>query len=144
MGSNIKLESIDIENNQMGFEIQSSPTLIAEYHEDAIKQSNMIVKHAIFMIWVGIFLIIASFAVYAAGLTANLVVGTISGSFIDVFSATILYLFNKTDKEKQIYYNNLTKMENDRKFLELIRDSNDEEFKKEIISKIIDSNYKGA
>ena len=94
------------------------------------------------MIWVGIFLIIASFVVYALGLTDNLVVGTLSGSFIDIFSATILYLFNKTDKEKQNYFNNLSKMENDRKFLDLVRDSKDEKFKKEVINKLIDSNYK--
>ncbi len=144
MANDIKISSNDneIQDNDYNFELQSSPTLIAEYHQDAIKQSNLIVKNAIFMIWVGILLIIGSFAVYAAGLTKDLVVGTISGSFIDIFSATILYLFNKTDKDKQNYFNNLAKMENDRKFMDLIRDSKDEEFKKEILTKIIDSDYK--
>ena len=132
----------EVKDDEYKIEIQSSPTLIAEYHEDAIKQGSLIVKNAIFMIWVGIFLIIASFVVYALGLTDNLVVGTLSGSFIDIFSATILYLFNKTDKEKQNYFNNLSKMENDRKFLDLVRDSKDEKFKKEVINKLIDSNYK--
>lgn len=122
--------------------IQSSPTLISEYHQDAIKQSDMIVKNAIFMIWIGILLIVGSFVVYAMGLTKDLVVGTISGSFIDIFSGTILYLFNKTDKDKQNYFNNLAKVENDRKFMDLIQNLNDEELKKELLTKIVDSNYK--
>ncbi len=144
MASNIKISNNDneIKDNSYDIEIQSSPTLIAEYNEDAIRQSNLIIKNAIFMIWVGILLIIGSFVVYAVGLTKDLVVGTISGSFIDIFSGTILYLFNKTDQDKQNYFNNLAKMENDRKFMDLIRDSKDEEFKKEILSKLIDSNYK--
>lgn len=141
MASNIKIDSNDTDTKedityQIG--LQSSPTLIAEYHEDAIKQSNLIVKNAVMMIWAGILLIIGSFVAYAAGLTKDLVVGTLAGSFIDIFSATILYLFNKTDKDKQMYFNNLSKMENDRKFLELIQNSKDEEFKKEMIQKMFE------
>ncbi len=144
MASNIKINSNDneIKDNDYNIAIQSSPTLLSEYHEDAIRQSNLIVKNAIFMIWVGILLIIGSFVTYATGVTKDLVVGTISGSFIDIFSGTILYLFNKTDKDKQNYFNNLVKMENDRKFMDLIRDSKDEEFKKEILTKIIDNDNK--
>ena len=139
MATDIKLNSNNAEiQGEYQFTIASSPTLIAEYHQDAIKQSDLIVKNAVFMIWVGILLIIASFAVYAAGLTENLVVGTISGSFIDIFSATILYLFNKTDKDKQAYFNNLSKMENDRRYMELIENTKDEEFKKEMIQKMFD------
>ena len=136
---------MDNENNNeevKNISIQSSPTLISEYHQDAIKQSDMIVKNAIFMIWIGILLIVGSFVVYAMGLTKDLVVGTISGSFIDIFSGTILYLFNKTDKDKQNYFNNLAKVENDRKFMDLIQNLNDEELKKELLTKIVDSNYK--
>ena len=102
----------------------------------------MIVKNAIGMIWAGILLIVASFIVYAAGLTDTLVVGTVAGSFIDVFSATILYLFNKTDKDKQAYFNNLTKMETYKRFMEIIEDTNDESFKKEMITKMINKSLK--
>ena len=91
---------------------------------------------------VGILLIIGSFVAYAAGLTKDLLVGTLAGSFIDVFSATILYIFNKTDKDKQVYFNNLAKMENDKKFLEIVQNTSNEELKKEILTKIVDSNYK--
>lgn len=139
MATDIKVNKNDTEVKSVyQFAIESSPTLIAEYHEDAIRQSDLIVKNAIFMIWVGILLIIASFAVYAAGLTQTLVVGTVAGSFIDIFSATILYLFNKTDKDKQAYFNNLSKMENDRRFMELIENTKDEEFRKEMIQKMFD------
>lgn len=139
MATDIKVSTDTTEiKSDYQFAIESSPTLIAEYHQDAIRQSNLIVKNAIFMIWVGILLIIASFAVYAAGLTKDLVVGTVSGSFIDIFSATILYLFNKTDKDKQVYFNNLSKMENDRRFMELIQNTKDEDFKKAMLEKMLD------
>ena len=93
MASNIKINSNDneIKDNDYNIAIQSSPTLLSEYHEDAIRQSNLIVKNAIFMIWVGILLIIGSFVTYATG---------------------------------------------------VIRDSKDEEFKKEILTKIIDNDNK--
>ena len=124
------------------FELESSPTLMAGYHEDIIKQSDLIVKNAIGMIWAGIVLIVASFAVYAAGLTETLVVGTVAGSFIDIFSATILYLFNKTDKDKQAYFNNLTKMETYKRFMEIIEDTKDDNFKKEMITKMMNKSLK--
>lgn len=139
MATDIKVNKNDIGiQSTYQYSIESSPTLIAEYHQDAIKQSDLIVKNAVYMIWVGILLIIASFAVYAAGLTKDLLVGTVAGSFIDIFSATILYLFNKTDKDKQTYFNNLSKMENDRRFIELIQNTKDEEFRKEMIQKMLE------
>lgn len=123
-------------------ELQRSPTIINEYHSDAIRQSKLIVKNAIFMIWVGIALIIASFAVYAAHLTDQLLVGTLSGAFIDLFSATILYLFNKTDRDKQIFFHDLSVMENDMRILENINMLSDEGFKKEVLAKLVDKNFK--
>lgn len=139
MATDIKISKDDTEvKSAYQYAIESSPTLIAEYHQDTIKQSDLIVKNAVFMIWAGILLIIASFAVYAAGLTQTLAVGTVAGSFIDIFSATILYLFNKTDKDKQVYFNNLSKMENDRRFMELIQNTKDEEFRKKMIQKMFD------
>ena len=141
-GNNNENNNNEIKNNDNKISIHSSPTIISEYHQDAIKQSDLIVKNAIFMIWVGILLIVGSFVVYAMGLTKDLVVGTISGSFIDIFSGTILFLFNKTDKDKQNYFNDLEKTENERRFIELIRNLNDEELKKELLTKIVDSNYK--
>lgn len=123
-------------------ELGDSPTIINEYHTDAIRQSGLIVKNAIMMIWVGIALIIASFAVYAAHLTDQLIVGTLSGAFIDLFSATILYLFNKTDRDKQIFFHDLSVMENDMRILENIKDLKDESFKKEMLIKLVDKNLK--
>ncbi len=142
MATAIKVSKEDETKNSFQFTVDNSPTLIAEYHEDAIKQNSLVVRNAVSMIWVGILLIIGSFVAYAAGLTKDLLVGTLAGSFIDIFSATILYLFNKTDKDKQIYFNNLAKMENDKKFLDLLQNINDEELRKEVLNKIVDSNYK--
>ena len=93
--------------------IEHSPKLVSgEYHKEEIEQNKMIVKNAIFMIWLGIALIIASFIVYVCKLTDSLVAGTICGCFIDIFSGTILYIFNKSNENKQNYFRDLSNNEN--------------------------------
>ncbi len=138
MATDIKVNDQDNVKSSYQYELESAPSLISQYHEDAIKQSRLIIKNAIFMIWVGILLIISSFIVYAVGLTQTLVVGTLAGSFIDIFSATILYLFNKTDKDKQEYFNNLSKMETYKRYMNIIESLKDENFKKEMIEKMLE------
>ena len=74
-------------NEENTVKIQKSPKLSSEqYHKEEIEQNKMIVKNAIFMIWIGILLIIASFIVYVCKITDTLVAGTICGCFIDLFS----------------------------------------------------------
>lgn len=138
MSSNIKMnDEAEIKSNYQ-FELQNSPTLMTEFYADTIKQSELIMKNAIFMIWIGILLIISSFVVYTIGITNNLIVGTLAGSFIDIFSGTILYLFNKADKDKQEDFNNLSKMETYKRYMQLIESIKDENMKKEMIEKLLD------
>lgn len=95
---------------------------------EEIKPNRMIVNNAVFMIWCGNLLIVASFVVYALGITKTLISGTICGCFIDVFSLVLLCLFNKPSK----IYNY-----DEQKILELIKEIKDENLKNKMIAKIV-------
>lgn len=124
----------------INIKVQKVPSLTSsEYHKEELKQNKMIVKNAITMIWFGIALIIASFIVYVFGITETLISGTICGSFIDLFSGTILYLFNKTNENKQNYFNNLSNMEMEKMLLEQIKELTDENTKSEMLKKFINA-----
>ncbi len=129
------------QNNKL--KIEKTPKLSSqEYHKEEIHQNKMIVKNAICMIWIGILLIIASFVVYALKITETLVAGTICGCFIDLLSATILYIFNKSNENKQNYFNNLSYYENEERIIKLIEDTKNEDFKQDMIRKVLDEHYK--
>ena len=101
----------------------------------------MIVKNAIFMIWIGILLIIASFIVYVCKITDTLVAGTICGCFIDLFSGTILYLFNKSNENKQNYFKDLSNNENEERIIKLVEDMKDDKLKEELIKKLMNKHF---
>ena len=123
--------------------VAKSPKLSSEeYHKEEIHQNKMIVKNAICMIWVGILLIIASFIVYVLKITETLVAGTICGCFIDLLSATLLYIFNKSNENKQSYFNNLSYNENEERIIKLVEDIGDNQLKKELIGRLMDEHYK--
>lgn len=122
--------------------IKNPPKLSSEeYHKEELKQNKMIVKNAIFMIWVGIFLIIASFIVYVLGLTDTLTAGTICGCFIDIFSGTILFIFNKSNENKQNYFQNLSNNENEERIIKLVETINDDNLKLDLTKKLINKHY---
>lgn len=122
--------------------IEKTPKLDSQnYHKEEIEQNKMIVKNAIFMIWTGISLIIASFVVYVCKLTDSLVAGTICGCFIDLFSGTILYLFNKSNKNKQSYFKDLSNNENEDKIISLVESMNDDKMKEDLIKKLINKHF---
>ena len=59
--------------------IDKTPKLSSEnYHREEIHQNKIIVINAIWMTWIGIALIIASFIVYVLKITDSLVAGVIS------------------------------------------------------------------
>lgn len=123
--------------------IKGSPKLSSEeYHKEEIQQNKMIVKNAICMIWVGILLIIASFVIYAFKITETLVAGTICGCFIDLLSATILYIFNKSNENKQNYFKDLSYNENEEKIIKLVESIGNEETKVELIGKLMNKHFK--
>lgn len=123
--------------------LEKTPKLSSqEYHKEEIHQNKIIVINAICMIWIGILLIIASFVIYALKITETLVAGTICGCFIDLLSATILYIFNKSNENKQNYFNNLSSHENEERIIKLIEDIKNEEFKQDLIRKVVDEHYK--
>ena len=123
--------------------IKGSPKLSSEeYHKEEIQQNKMIVKNAIGMIWVGILLIIASFVIYALKITETLVAGTICGCFIDLLSATILYIFNKSNENKQNYFKDLSYHENEEKIIKLVENTENEKLKEELIEKLMNKHFK--
>lgn len=129
-------------NEENTVKIQKSPKLSSEqYHKEEIEQNKMIVKNAIFMIWIGILLIIASFIVYVCKITDTLVAGTICGCFIDLFSGTILYLFNKSNENKQNYFKDLSNNENEEKIIKLVEDMKDDKLKEELIKKLMNKHF---
>ncbi|MBR0428381.1 MAG: hypothetical protein IJK18_09345 [Clostridia bacterium] len=129
------------ENNKV--KLQKPPKLSSEeYHKEEIQQNKMIVKNAICMIWVGILLIIASFIVYTLKFTETLVAGTICGCFIDLLSATILYIFNKSNENKQNYFSDLSYHENEEKIIKLVENTEDDQLKKELIKKLMNNHFK--
>lgn len=139
----ISEENVITKDNKEGkVKIEYSPKLDSgEYHKEEIEQNKMIVKNAICMIWIGITLIIASFIVYVCKLTDSLVAGTICGCFIDVFSGTILYLFNKSNENKQNYFRDLSNNENVEKIIGLVENMNDDKIKEELIRKLINKYF---
>ena len=129
-------------NDENTVKIQKSPKLSSEqYHKEEIEQNKMIVKNAIFMIWIGILLIIASFIVYVCKITDTLVAGTICGCFIDLFSGTILYLFNKSNENKQNYFKDLSNNENEERIIKLVEDMKDDKLKEELIKKLMNKHF---
>ena len=129
-------------NEENTVKIQKSPKLSSEqYHKEEIEQNKMIVKNAIFMIWIGILLIIASFIVYVCKITDTLVAGTICGCFIDLFSGTILYLFNKSNENKQNYFKDLSNNENKERIIKLVEDMKDDKLKEELIKKLMNKHF---
>ena len=129
-------------NEENTVKIQKSPKLSSEqYHKEEIEQNKMIVKNAIFMIWIGILLIIVSFIVYVCKITDTLVAGTICGCFIDLFSGTILYLFNKSNENKQNYFKDLSNNENEERIIKLVEDMKDDKLKEELIKKLMNKHF---
>ena len=129
-------------NEENTVKLQKSPKLSSEqYHKEEIEQNKMIVKNAIFMIWIGILLIIASFIVYVCKITDTLVAGTICGCFIDLFSGTILYLFNKSNENKQNYFKDLSNNENEERIIKLVEDMKDDKLKEELIKKLMNKHF---
>lgn len=141
------LEIIDVNSNTIprkksNLDISPNPKLLSKYHEQEMNQNEKIVTNAICMIWAGIILIFMSFIVYTMGLTEELYAGALCGGFIDLFSATILYLFNKSSDTKREYFNNLSNMENEKLLIEIIKETEDENFRNEMVKRVVNKHCK--
>ncbi len=129
---------VDKKHND-SIKIEGSPTLISKYHTAEIKQNDFIVKNAVLMIWSGLGLIIASFVVYVIGLTKSLLAGALCGACIDLFSATILYIFNRSTQNKKQYFNNLTEEERFENVIKMVEEVTDSTKKDDLIKEIVQS-----
>lgn len=138
----ISENSNTLQRKKSNLNISSTPRLISKYHEQEMNQNEKIVTNAIWMIWAGIVLIFISFFVYTMGITKELATGALCGGFIDLFSATILYLFNKSSDTKREYFNNLSNMENEKLLIEIIKESEDENFRNEMVKKLVNKHCK--
>lgn len=137
-----KTNAIVKTNKYNKVKVANPPKLDSQnYHIEEIKQNRMIVINAIVMIWVGIILIIASFIVYVLKLTESLVTLTLCGCFIDLFSGTILYLFNKSNENKQNYFKDLSNNENEERIIRLVESTNDDKMKEELIKKLMNKHF---
>ncbi len=116
-------------------EFSEKVSLSSKYHQSEIDQNNMIIRNAIRMIWVGIVLLFISLllSISQGGNWVTL----IPGVFIDVFSGTMIYLVNKSSENKQKYFDKLNTVEHEERIIELIHTINDEQFKQEMINKIV-------
>ena len=73
---------------------------------------------------------------------ATKIFALIPGMFVDVFSGTMIHLVNKSSESKQKYFENLTIVEHEQRIIELIHKSDDEKFRQEMVSKIVDRHCK--
>ena len=117
-------------------------SLSTKYHYSEIEQNRTIMYNAVIMIWVGIVLIFLGmiFALFMNGATK--IFALIPGMFVDVFSGTMIHLVNKSSESKQKYFENLTIVEHEQRIIELIHTSDDEKFRQEMVSKIVDRHCK--
>lgn len=130
-------------NKSNKVKLDRAPKLDSQnYHQEEIKQNKAIVTNAIIMIWVGIGLIIASFIVYVFKLTDSLLTVALCGCFIDLFSGTILYIFNKSNENKQSYFKDLSNNETEDKIIELVKSLGTDQNKEELIKLLIEKRYK--
>ena len=115
-------------------------TLTTEYHKSEIEQNKMIMLNAVIMIWVGIAILFIGLI-----LTIKTDIGWISllpGVFVDLFSGTMIHLVNKSSEHKQKYFEKLTTVEHEERIIELINRTGNEEFKEQMIGKIVDRHCK--
>lgn len=117
-------------------------SLSTKYHDSEIEQNRTIMYNAVIMIWVGIILIFVGmiFSLFTSG--AAKIFTLIPGIFVDVFSGTMIHLVNKSSESKQKYFENLTIVEHEQRIIELIHKSDDEKFRQEMVSKIVDRHCK--
>ena len=115
-------------------------SLSARYHTSTIDQNNKIVRNAIKMIWVGIFLLIIGLVISV--ITKQDLLPLIPGAFVDLFSGTMIYLVNKSSENKQNYFKNLTLVEHEERIIELIDKSDNLKFKEDMITKIVEKHCK--
>ena len=92
------------------------------------------------MIWVGIGVLIIG-AISYLFTDVNILI-LISGGFIDLFSGTMIFLVNKSSSSKEKYFKDLSAQENKKNIIELITDIKDDEKKYELISQIVQNDYK--
>ena len=139
---NISESNASIERKQEKIHTSSqSHSLYAKYHESEIDQNNAIIQHAIKMIWAGI-LILFTGLVFAVLTNQKIELGVITicaGAFVDIFSGTMIYLVNKSAETKHKYFENLAFLEHEQTVINLIRESNDEEFQKRMIERVVDN-----
>ncbi len=132
--------NISASSDEEKIKVNASPNIFLEYHTSEIKQNENIIKSAIKMIWVGVFLIvIVTLKALCSDSSTVLLVG-ISGVFIDLFGATIIHLADKSADNKQKNLENLSALEHEQRIMDFVRQTdNSNKFQCEMVSKIVDN-----
>ena len=111
-----------------------------EYHDRELKQNEKIINEAIKMIWFGIFLLAAGMIISV--FKENSWFAMLPGAFVEIFSGTMLCLVNKSEAGKQKYFEELIDMEHEKSFLEELRNIEDPELKKNILTEMAKKYHK--
>ena len=136
-GTNV--QTVD-DKNSLNINNGKNSSTLDLYHKSEIGQNKMIITNAVIMIWVGIGVLIIG-AISYLFTDVNILI-LISGGFIDLFSGTMIFLVNKSSSSKEKYFKDLSAQENKKNIIELITDIKDDEKKYELISQIVQNDYK--
>lgn len=116
--------------------------LSTKYHESEIELNKLIITNGIKMIWCGVFIIILGLisAIFFEGISK--LIPIFSGMFIDIFSGCMIFLVNRSSENKQKYFENLTLVEHEQRIIDTIHKSENEQFKENMIEKIVNKHCK--
>lgn len=143
MDNNFNLLKKDdiIQEGQPNIKVDShNNNVLSQYHNQEIHQNNLIVMHAIIMIWVGIVLISIGFGFTLYRKSNSTLVTLIAGAFVEILSSTILVLFNKSSDAKQEYFKDESNSENKKLLLENINSISNETKRSELLKEYIKNN----
>ena len=111
---------------------QDGYSLLAKYHESELTQNTSIVKNAIKMIWVGICMLVIGMGCSLCGKNQSWIT-VIPGAFIDLLSATIIIMVDRSSISKHKYFEKLDDNEQKQQLINLIKETGDPEFTKEML-----------
>ena len=118
-------------------------SLMTKYHNSEIKQNEMIITNAVWMIWFGIgLIIIATLSAISKGSVFSLIT-IISGALVDIYAATIINMANKSSDNKQKNLEKLTIIAHEKELINFVRDTDsDNEFQCKMVEKLVDNHCK--
>lgn len=118
-------------------------SLMTRYHDSEIRQNEMIIENAVWMIWIGILLIFLSTIKAIENESIFSLITIVSGAIVDVYAATIIKMANKSSDNKQKNLENLTIIEHEKEIISFIKDTDcNNEFQCRMAEKLLDNHCK--